>query len=281
MSTSEDVLRIIEIMDFRRQPESIKKKHARRWFDSTDANVIGAGLDAILRNWECVEPRLTRRELGELLIKNFQISLRSRDGKLTHYAYNCHEAAREFYGWVIASHAAAGDEAHEGVLVAKDFLEREYRAGNEQQRNCIVAGALEHLFEVEGLQKLFADWVSDPLLSQAYAKASEWSSWAQSRSRSLRGVAKRTLQQMRRRGVENANVREPAIGTTMPVITWDDAESNELAITCDEGWVRNFEGGHIDEEKAARFAADTRNWSESASVRGRFTVELHGEVFAR
>ena len=86
---------------------------------------------------------------------------------------------------------------------------------------------------------------------------------------------------MRRRGVENANVEEPAIGTTMPVITWYDTVSHELAITCDEAWVRHFDDRRIDEEKAARFAADGQNWSESASAPGHFTVELHGETFAR
>jgi hypothetical protein len=283
MITNEDVVRIIEILDFRRQPELIKKKHARRWFDSTDANVIGAGLDAILRNWSCVEPPLTRGELGDVLMKNFQISLRSRGEKMTHYAYTCHEAAREFYDWVIASHAVAHDvEAQQCVHLAKDFLEREYRGGDDQQRNCIVAGALEHLFEVEALQDLFASWKNDPQLSEAYANAAEWSSWARSRRRSLRTVAKRILELMRRGGHEDANVREPAIGTTMPVITWDDdAEPNELAITCDEAWVRHFEGGRVDEVKAARFATNRQNWSESASVPRYFTVELCGETFVR
>jgi hypothetical protein len=282
MSTNEDVDRIIEILDFRSQPESVKKKHVRRWFDSTNASVIGAGLDAILRNWECVEPPFTRRELGEVLMKNFQISLRGGVGKLTHYAYSCHEAAREFCGWVIASHAAVRDvEAQDCLHLAKDFLEREYRTADEPQRNCIVAGALEHLFEVEGLAELFAGWQGDPLLSQAYAQASEWSSWARSRSRSLHSVAERTLELMRRRGVADANVRRPAVGTTMPVITWADGESHELAITCDETWVRHFEGGRIDEEKAAAHAADAKNWVESGSVPGTFMVELHGETFAR
>jgi len=280
MTTNDDVLRIIEILDFRRQPEPIKKKRVHRWFESSEPNVIGAAVDAVLRNWERIEPSLTRREIGDLLMKNFGVSLDSRGQKVSNYAYNCHEAAKEFYGWVIASHAAFPDhDAKECVRVAKQFLEQRYRAGDEGQRNCIIAGALEHIFEAEGLQEVFFEWKRDPVLSDAYAKAGAWSSWVAARNRSLEPIATATAEALRRRGFEDVQVQRPAVGTTMPVVTWRNGQPHELAISGDEAWARRFDAGEVDMAKAARFAATPENWSQSSSLPTHFTVELNGDRF--
>ena len=277
MTANDDVLRIIQILDFRRQPEAIQKKHVQRWFESSDADVVGAGVDAILRNWECIEPSLTRRELGDLLAINFRLSLRKPVENVSHYAYTCHEAARELSAWIVAAQASGDLEAQNCLRFAKDFLTHEYRTADTKQRNCILAGALEHMFEFDGLRELFSDWAEDPLLSDPFSKAEAWSSWAAARRRSLSSVAKRISELMLQNGLESVELRLPAIGTTMPVITWHKGETHELAITGDEAWVRQFEAGQVDVEKAARFAADFRNWTQSASLPQRFDVELRGE----
>jgi len=282
MTSDPDVLRIIEVLDFRANPERLKKKRLRNWFESSEPNVIGAALEAVLRHWDFIEPALTRRELGELLKKNFEVSLRSRGEKLSDYAYNCHEAAKEFYGWVIASHSALPDgEAEECLSAAKEFLEQKYRAGDEGQRNCIIAGALEHIFEVEELREVFDDWKDDPELSYAYAKAEEWSLWVAARMRTVQPVVVRTADTFRTRGYNDVVIKRPTVGTIMPVIAWRSEEENELAISCDEAWADAVESNAIDIKRAADFAADPENWVHSQYAPTHFTVELSTQAFLR
>jgi hypothetical protein len=280
MTTDPDVLRIIEVLTFRAHPERLKKKRLQRWLESTEPNVIGAAVDAALRHWEFVEPALTRREVGDLLMKNFDVSLANGGEKVSTYAYNCHEAAKEFYRWVIASHSALPDrEAEECLRVAKTFLEQKYRAGGEGQRNCIIAGAIEHLFEVDGLQEFFADWKNDADLSSAYVKANEWASWVKHRIRSIEQVALIVVAIFRSRGFEDVAIKRPSVGTTMPILVWRDEADNELAISCDEDWVEAMASNEIDVKRAANFAADRANWSHSPYAPMHFTVELHTETF--
>jgi hypothetical protein len=208
------------------------------------------------------------------------VSLRSRGETLSNYAYDCYEAAKEFYGWVIASHSAFPDrEAQECVRLAKEFLEQRYRSGDEGQRNCIIAGALEHIFEVEGLRELFDDWKDDLELSYAYVKADEWSSWVAARVRTVQPVAVRTADIFRERGYEAVVIKHPTVGTTMPVIGWRNEEEHELAIRCDEAWPDAVQSNAINMKSAADFAADPGNWVHSPYAPTHFTVELNTQTF--
>jgi hypothetical protein len=69
MTANQDVLRIIDVLDFRANPEPLKKRRLLGWFESNEPNVVGAAVDAMLRNWDYIKPALTRREVGELLMK--------------------------------------------------------------------------------------------------------------------------------------------------------------------------------------------------------------------
>lgn len=279
MTVSADVQRIIEILDFRRAPTAMTKKRLLRWFDSNEPNVIGAAVGAALLNWECVRPALTRSEVGNILMKNFEVSLESAGEKLSPYAYNCHEAAKEFYVWVLQAHAALPDvEAENCVAAAIEFLERRYRAGDVRQRNCIVSGALEHLFEIDDLRNRFSAWEGDAALREAYSAATEWSTWALERMRSLREVAARTADLLRQRDVRDATAADGSIGTATAVVQWHDNEQHELVISCDEAWVEAFRSNNADVERAAAFAANRSNWSESMT---HFSVEISGARFTR
>lgn len=280
MIVNDDVLRIIEILEFRRQPTAVKKKRIGEWFGSDDPNVIGAAVDVLLQYSEYIDPAPTRREVGEFLMKNFEVSLARRGEKASIYAYNCHEAAKELYAWMIACYNALPErKAEECLHLAKEFLVHRYRNGDGSQRSCIVAGALEHLFEVDGLREFFMDWQAEPDLREAYRKAEAWSSWLAACVRSVELVASLTADLLRSRGFEAVMVHPPTIGTTMPVVTWENGEPHQLAIDCDEAWVRGFESSAVDIERAANFAASRSNWSQSANLPTHFTVHLNGDRF--
>lgn len=190
MKPNSDILRIIAIMDFRHQPHTIKKTRVLAWFESSDRNVLGAATDAILKNWDYIQPSLTQRDLGGVPMKNFLVSLDGDNDELSVYAYTCHEAARVFCDWTLEAYSeSSGQMAEEHVRVAKQLLAEKYRAGDERQRNCIVAGALEHIFEIEEMRGFFADWKNDPTLANAYKESEAWASWAARRARSLQSVA--------------------------------------------------------------------------------------------
>lgn len=53
----------------------------------------------------------------------------------------------------------------------KSELERLYREGNEQVRECLVVSILEHLFEDPKAIELFSDWSSDLELNEPYTEA--------------------------------------------------------------------------------------------------------------
>jgi hypothetical protein len=270
---------MIEVLEFRSRPSSLNKKRLRDWFASDDPNVIGAAADAVLAHWECIEPQLTRREVGDILMKNLAVSLITRGQKVSDYAYNCHEAGKEFYGWVIAAQAALPDaEAEECLRLAKQFLRDQYGSGDEGQRACIVTGVLEHLFEIDELRAFFDDWQRDPETTRAFARAEAWSTWVAAHVQSLEAVTSLAAELLRARGLHHVVVSKASVGTIMPAVFWQNGEEHQLSISCDEEWLNAFNETKLNVEEAARFAANSNNWRQAA-LPTHYSVELLGERF--
>jgi hypothetical protein len=63
--------------------------------------------------------------------------------------------------------------ANLGVWLASaaEAVSAAYLAGDNEVRECIETGFLEHVLEVEGLQPYFAHWANDPILAPAHARA--------------------------------------------------------------------------------------------------------------
>ncbi|MEA2417185.1 MAG: hypothetical protein QOI58_3842 [Thermoanaerobaculia bacterium] len=274
-----DVIRIIEVLEFRSRPGPLEKKRLRDWFASDDPNVIGAAADAVLQHWEYIEPPLTRGEVGDVLMKNLAVSLLTRGQKVSDYAYNCHEAGKEFYVWVIAAQAALPDaEAEECLRLARQFLRDQYRSGDEGQRGCIITGVLEHLFEIDDVRTLFADWQRDPEMMRAFERAEAWSTWVAAHAQSLDAVTSRAAELLKERGFKDVVVSKAAIGTIMPAVLWENGEEHQLSISCDEEWLNTFKETKLNIEEAARFATNSNNWSQAA-LPTHFSVKLQGARF--
>lgn len=69
----------------------------------------------------------------------------------------------------------SGNGNSDSFVKWKKWMEKLYRAGDEEIKRAIVDGILEHLFEEKGLRDLFADWKVDSQLRTAYDEAQLWS----------------------------------------------------------------------------------------------------------
>ena len=56
----------------------------------------------------------------------------------------------------------------------REELRRLYLEGDEVQKECVVCGALEHIFENTACREDFTSWFSEPSLAPAMRSAAEW-----------------------------------------------------------------------------------------------------------
>ena len=87
------------------------------------------------------------------------------------YLHGGFEAAYEYSAWL--KHLLRRN-AEEFIPEAASRLETAFRRGDEDTRNRIETGALEHILESPGLRPYFAHWETDPVLAESYSCALEW-----------------------------------------------------------------------------------------------------------
>ncbi|HEY2029806.1 MAG TPA: hypothetical protein VGH20_11420 [Myxococcales bacterium] len=92
------------------------------------------------------------------------------------WGHSNYDAAHDVATW-FAQQWSDDRESSRGTVIAdiKEMLAAVYRSGDAATKRCVVDGALEHMFQVEGVPEFFASWQMDPILSQPYEEAAEWS----------------------------------------------------------------------------------------------------------
>lgn len=270
-----DVIRIIQIIEFRRAPSRLKRKIVRDWLSSTDPNVIAAAVDALLMRSEHIDPPLGVREVFDALLKNFELNL-SAEKASTVYGTTCYQAARDLYSWLMAAAATHSSYVQEFMASLKAFLEKAYLAADASERECIQTGLLEHLFEHEPFRDAFEAWREMPVLGEAFRNAQRWSDWVNARIAALEAVAERTATTLRHAGYPDACLTMPSVGSAVVSVTW---RTGELRFVCDDEWVKLAEDGRARLDDAVRFASEPRNWTADPTHESTFTVELAGAQF--
>lgn len=116
----------------------------------------------------------------------------------------------------------------------KGLLAQLYRSATPPQRDLIVHGILEHLYEVGDVAGDFADWASDPGLQPAYSSALKWASEVTRCRKFLRPIAELCAQELAKRGHARVEVEADAIGTDSAVVQWvgRGGERQTLVIEC-------------------------------------------------
>jgi len=178
--TASDVVYIVEVLDALQDSEPIPRDRVMEWMKSENSDVIGAAIFLCSQEPALIEPNLTGADVKVMVFRTFEVAIRGRGEETTRFSLSCFDAARQLVDWARERlEASVYDESARPQLseMAK-FLEEKYRAGAPEVRECIVTGALEHLFEVLDLRGLFTDWETDTALSDAYAAARAWGDWA-------------------------------------------------------------------------------------------------------
>jgi hypothetical protein len=276
MAMNHDVIRVINILEFRRAPVKIKKRHLIDWFSSDDPNVIAAAVDAVLMHSDWISPRLTNADILELLQKNLALNLFTRKAP-TPYGHSCYEAGRALFMWVTQV-AVAGGTHPELLPRLSSFLSGLYLSAPDEQRNCIINGVLEHLFESDVIRQHFEHWQDEDALREAFINARRWSDWASVTRTSLEEVAEKTADLLRASGHHDAFVTQAGPATVVPTISLHD---RVVMMSCDSAWVELFRRGALNLESAAKYAADQQNWRTVAEGGITDAVELFGNAFEK
>jgi hypothetical protein len=273
---NQDVIRIINILEFRRAPVRIKQRRVTEWLQSGDPNVVAAATDAILMHNDFISPKLNDGEILAILQRNFAINL-STPKAPTLYSHSCYEAGRALFMWVLLQ--ADSDYVLNNVDaldVLSTNLANLYLTASPDQKDCIVNGVLEHLFENDAVREHFVTWQAQPELNDAYVRAGRWSDWSRTRRSSLEEITEKTAERLRQAGYSNAFVNWPVPGSVIPEICMDE---QTLMVSCDEVWVELFQARRLNLDLAADFAANEKHWRPAAEIGRAQIVELSGRSF--
>jgi len=163
-----------EILAYRQAWGGIPADRVRYWMQSCDIEVQGAIADLLTYPpyWERVDPPISEEELERFLFPYYKrCFMEDPDGE---WAATRYGAAREIVGWYKAVPSTVDLGSQTFLLHMKKWLEEVYTDGDEDIREAIITGALEHILEQLRWRTFFADWQTDPALVVAYDQAMQW-----------------------------------------------------------------------------------------------------------
>jgi hypothetical protein len=120
------------------------------------------------------------------LLECIRLNPRDSDGEWSRY-----ESARVMLAWFYHLHELPTSESNWAptwLASAAEAVTAAYIAGDEEVRECIETGFLEHALEVDGLQPYFVHWASDPILAPPHARALAYGNAHPYHMRSLFGL---------------------------------------------------------------------------------------------
>jgi len=160
-----------EIEHFFHSKDIIPKEKVLLWMQSEDLNNLGAVYHLTDKAWERIKPELTMDEqcsfMKKYLLQCLELNQNSSD-----FVHSGFEAARELASWL--KHLKSKDSTDEIIRIVVAELTSMYKRSDEETRNRIETGAIEHIFEDKRLLPYFLSWKNDPELSVAYKECLEW-----------------------------------------------------------------------------------------------------------
>jgi hypothetical protein len=153
---------------------TVVKTEVLEWMKSPSLEVRGA-LYSKLANAEAakhVEPPLEFDDYYDFVVPYLEQCIEQNpDGE---WADSRYLAGHQLVAWTVKFW---NDEKvpRKKLAEIKRRLADLYKRGDEDVRDAVVNGVLEHLFETRQLATCFNDWKSDPVLGVAYSAARAWS----------------------------------------------------------------------------------------------------------
>lgn len=165
MITKEEIIKVID------SEEEISKDKILCWMGEEDLRIRGVLSVLTYEAWSRIKPELTMQEQCSFMQKYLMDCL-EKNPKSGEYLLSGFEAGRELAKWV--KHLNAKENTKVVLKEVACNLESLYKKTNNETRNRIITGALEHIFENKNLIKLFEKWQYDPVLKEAFQQAWEW-----------------------------------------------------------------------------------------------------------
>jgi hypothetical protein len=143
----------------------------REWMRSADIEVLGVAYSLLGDHRFEIEPSLSLEEYIEFVRRYYtRCIMENPDGDWSDSRFS---AAWDLVN-VVSHHWRESSVPRSVMDDWKKWLADLYRESDEEIRNCIVCGTLEHLLEQGVFREFFTDWTRDPVLRKAYDEALSW-----------------------------------------------------------------------------------------------------------
>ena len=166
---------IREIIASAESTKPMDRETLAAWMRSDDPEVLGV-VHALLKDKATrahLISSVDSEALQEFLCRTYTLSFQEDpDGE---WAYSRYEAALELVAWFLNSGGYLADLGTDFLCRLRELMSSLYLQGNDEVRQALVNGALEHILEQPGWRPFFAEWSEDPVLAEAYRRALEWS----------------------------------------------------------------------------------------------------------
>jgi hypothetical protein len=149
----------------------IPASQVRNWLRHPSVEILGAVTQHIVRQSRRVEPPLSMEEICSTVQEYYRQCL-LQNLQHSEYAPNRSIAGLELVGWF--------QSLWRDSAVPREYLVRlktmlcDLFLQNKVPHDQLVGAVLEHLFETPEIAEFFADWKSNPHLSNAFDLAMDW-----------------------------------------------------------------------------------------------------------
>lgn len=169
--TSDDRKIIQQIEEARDGTQFIPVSLVRQWMSCSGLEVQGALTSFLLSQSGRIEPSLSWEEVC-VAFENYYKQCLIRDLQQNDYVPNRYIAGYELVNWFM--YLWKEPSAPREYVIRLKIMLRDLYLENEPLRSAIVNAVMEHLFEVQEIQDFFAEWKSNPKLSNAFNVAKAW-----------------------------------------------------------------------------------------------------------
>ena len=140
------------------------------WMAATDLQTRAIVYALTERAWSRIQPPISGAVQCKFMA-SYLVDCIEKNPEGNDYLHGGFEAAYEFAAWL--KHLLARN-AYEFIRDAASLLEAAFRRADDDTRNRIETGALEHILEAPLLRPFFAHWQADPALAQSHSCALDW-----------------------------------------------------------------------------------------------------------
>lgn len=171
MLSADDIVETICSALRSKQPGSLPLARIREWLGHDDPEVRGVAYKVLSEDPHLLDPHPTVDDFVSLALQFLDKTIGAAGGG--DWAYSGYEVSWHLASW-FSSLALDPSTPRPFLDSIVEHLGTLYERLDENGRETLVNGALEHIFERQELRDLFVAWKSHPVLARAYADSCLW-----------------------------------------------------------------------------------------------------------